>query len=284
MPRLPSNASSIYFVHVPKTGGTTLIRLLFKLANDHNRTMLRCIRRLKAEHCRDLRSPTPAKHLPANPAFDPFAFDYVIAHAAYVAPDNSRHPGVCSFTILRHPVHRLLSYYSYLNLPATLPAFTRWYRLPAQRRLANIMTSFLSGVEADHLGHYAIKPTMAHLSSAKRRLHNLCFYGLLEDFGHVLTNLKALGILDGSLSIEAHAAPHQHHLNASQAPPHLSLASLGPGLVAEVRAVMAVMVALLTRPNIDSRRKRTGCGTGPLCRCAQAASRLTEQRPPSCAA
>lgn len=220
---------------MPKTGGTTLIRLLFKLANDHNRTMLRCIRHLRPENCRDLRSLNPAQHLPSDPDFDPFAFNYVIAHASYVTPDTIQHPDICSFTILRHPVRRLLSYYSYLNLPATLPEFIRWYRQPTQRRLANIMTSFLSGLEADHLGHYAISPTMAHLNIAKQRLHTLCFFGLQEDFGHVLATLKSLSILDASLSVAAHAAPHQHHLDPSQAPAHLSLASLGPTLVTEVR-------------------------------------------------
>eukprot|EP00730_Choanoeca_flexa_P007148 TRINITY_DN12288_c3_g2_i1.p2 TRINITY_DN12288_c3_g2~~TRINITY_DN12288_c3_g2_i1.p2 ORF type:complete len:327 (+),score=41.06 TRINITY_DN12288_c3_g2_i1:3064-4044(+) len=235
----------LYFIHVPKTGGTTLIRLFYNIATAHNQTMIRCIRHLTPSHCRDLTSERPEQHLRPDSSFDPFAFDYVIAHAAYKPPDLHTHSNVCDFTILRHPVRRLLSYYSYLNLPATKVAFQKWYLTPAQRRLANIMTSFLSGIEADHLGHYAIKPGKQHLQQATLRLHKLCFFGLLEDFDDVVQSLIHVGALDAKLTPKEHVAPHQHHLSALQAPHHLQMADLGEALVKRILLDNHLDVALV---------------------------------------
>ncbi|EDQ92356.1 uncharacterized protein MONBRDRAFT_4844 [Monosiga brevicollis MX1] len=195
----PSGAlSTLYFLHVPKTAGTSMLHAFLDAVatsqdNAADRSILRCHRHLDLSNCFIVYNATSATQCTGG---RPAACGYVLTHAGLDVTFAMRRD-VLAVTILRDPASRLLSYYNYLRRPANPSAFARWYRASPQRALDNIMTGYLAG-EAMGPAGALVAPvwhpiTNASLGSAKRHLISaIDLWGFQEDLNPFLRWLAYL--------------------------------------------------------------------------------------------
>ncbi|NDJ36340.1 MAG: sulfotransferase family protein [Chloroflexi bacterium] len=164
------------FLHIPKTGGSTLHAIHMRLrgpAGEHTRVVdTPDIRHNIATAADLLRAPDA----PYDTVWGHFHYG---VHTASVRPHRYA-------TLLRDPAQRVLSEYFHVLRDADHPAHERYHRLPPEEAIAQItpdvQTKILAGV---------LDPaTPADLETAKQRLAGEVAFGLLERFDESLVLLR----------------------------------------------------------------------------------------------
>jgi hypothetical protein len=156
---------AIFFTHIPKTGGTTLDRTLFRTGLDRE----------------EIRRPRGYRDL----LFNQESFRYLPGHHPYGIHRWSSMSDARYYTMLRDPVERAISFYYECLWPrdgkkvADHPEHpTAWrhdlvefYQIP---RFQNVQARMLAGLWADYLGRYVSIDRMGMgafvVSAAKRHL------------------------------------------------------------------------------------------------------------------
>ncbi len=172
----------LVFEHIPKTAGSTMHAILWRLYGG-KRVFMATIRGRHREHLealgRRLHEPPPLKAVVSHIGF---GFYERLAEA----------PPPVHYTFLRNPVDRVLSHYYFqiqrgqLDPSTTLETFVR----QDLSRACNVQTAFLGGLEAQHnLDGITLSPdlyTEALLESAKANLRRMDAFGLTERFDESL--------------------------------------------------------------------------------------------------
>jgi hypothetical protein len=172
----------IIYVHIPKTGGSSVINIFHKIYGME--------RSVRVKNINNQENHNAVEKILLN---EPFKYDFILGHLGELDFHNLpvERP-FYYFTVLRHPAERVISLYHYIRRSETHHRHELFKQIDnletALPQLGgNLQTRLISGMPPKH------EPTQADLEQAKRNLEMLfLFAGVLERFDETLLLLNQM--------------------------------------------------------------------------------------------
>ena len=161
-----TSRDQIYFLHIPKTGGSTFMNILENIVGRENY--------ISADRLRIVKQHNPyffANYRIVRGHFNYTIYEYTLRRPLFI-------------TMLRHPLDRIISQFKHLKRDKVIPSemiLSEFLHSSLNRRTNNKQIQWISGVNKNYK-----EPIEMLLEVAKIRLDDFAFFGILEKFNDSL--------------------------------------------------------------------------------------------------